>query len=127
MKKGTNKIERKDSEFAFQVPDHQRSEEFYKNLKRALSEGSSIEYLEQYYGYPRYLMIPQGRKSGLPLQLFAIVSPYSKVTKETVNTIIAGREIDDGRSLGFPFDRPIEAFKFNETNFAFKDVVVYHK
>lgn len=128
MKEGVNEIERKDVEFAYQVPDNVRSDKFYDNLKRAIDENSSLSYLEKPYGYPRRLMIPQGRKNGLPLQLFVIVSPYDEVTKVLpVNSVIAGKELVDGRSLGFPFDRPIEAFRFNVTNFLFKDVSVYHK
>ncbi|OXU28339.1 hypothetical protein TSAR_003721 [Trichomalopsis sarcophagae] len=125
---GDNYITRRDSEFAFQRPDDLRSDEFYDLIKASLAnENSGLLVRQRPYGWPRRLIIPRGKPDGLTLRLFVIVNKFDEDKAVHTDSLIAGKGLLDSRSLGFPFDRSIDHLKFEGTNFAFKDIVVYHK
>ena len=127
MKQGLNKIQRNDSDFAFHIGEPQRSDIIYSHIRRAVDGKELLAYREQPYGIPRRLILPKGKSNGgLLLRLFAIVSPLHKDQVRYVDALLSGMEFSDGRTLGFPLDRSIEAYKFRTPNMAFKDVLIYH-
>lgn len=128
VREGVNDIQRRDSEFAFQRPDDLRTDQFYDYIKASLAnENDGFEVRERPYGWPRRLVIPRGKPDGLTLRLFVIVNKFDHEKAVKVDSLIAGKGLLDGRSMGFPFDRPVKSSKFEGNNFAFEDIVVYHK
>uniref|UniRef100_A0A2A4JMW0 Methionine-rich storage protein n=1 Tax=Heliothis virescens TaxID=7102 RepID=A0A2A4JMW0_HELVI len=86
-------------------------------------------------GFPHRLLLPLGRRGGMPLQMFVIVSPVkTNLLLPTVDmTIMKERKTCrwsvcfDTMPLGFPFDRKIDMTHFFTNNMKFTDVLVYRK
>jgi hypothetical protein len=92
--------------------------------------------LQSYHcGFPENLQLPKGKKSGLPLVFFAIVTPYTTKYSEEPRekyyekfVLCGGSKFDDGLPYGFPFDRPIPyEQEFKVPNAYTKEVLVFHK
>lgn len=129
VKPGTNKIERSSHEFIYVVPDEVPSDVLYKKMVKALEGGETFTYPGQLYGLPDRLILPKGKKEGMPFKLFVAVSHFDETTAMHVDNPVMGPSVADTRPLGFPLDRPI-SFNFTGTtlpNFYTKDVLVYHK
>lgn len=126
MNAGTNKIVRNSQDCFFVIPDPEPSEVFYKKILKALDGTDSFTYTERLYGFPERLLLPKGKKEGMPFQFFVYVSP---VEGELVHykSRIFGEYKFDQKSFGFPLDKPIFNFRYDGPNMMLKDVMIYHK
>lgn len=123
MKAGSNAIERDSNDFFFTIPDEEPGT--YRRIEKALEGGEAFKYHARLSGFPNRLLLPKGKKEGLPLQFFIYVSPVTKTS--TYASRVFGNYVFDNRPAGFPLDRPITKNSFVGPNFALKDVLVYHK
>lgn len=90
---------------------------------------------KQRLGIPRRLLLPLGRRGGLPLQMFVIVTPVRNglVLPNIDMKIMRERHTCrysvcfDTMPLGFPFDREIDVTRFYTNNMKFLDILVYRK
>ncbi|XP_068081328.1 hexamerin-like [Anabrus simplex] len=132
---GQNVIERSSRDSNAIVNDQITTTSLLKKIDNAL-EGKEPLYIGSTYrhcGFPERLLIPRGRKSGLPLNLYVVIAPYEG---EDLNfhpsDITCGAGINyqnvDKRPFGYPFDRVIyEPYNFAVPNIYQKDVIVFHK
>ncbi|XP_003492869.1 hexamerin [Bombus impatiens] len=126
LKSGINKIDRSSHESIFVVPDETASHILYKKLVNSIEDGVTFKYSEQPYGFPERLLLPKGKKGGMPYNLFVIISPVDQSVTVQVNSPIWGHMTDDGRSMGFPLDRPVTSLLFNVPNVHLTEVLVHH-
>lgn len=127
MKSGTNKIERNSYESIYVAPDEVPSEVLYKKVVKAIEGGETFTYPDQLYGFPDRLILPKGKKEGMPFKLFVSVSHFDESKGIEVDSPVWGTNMMDSRPLGYPLDRPVQAFNFTVPNFYLKDVLIYHK
>lgn len=125
MNAGLNKIIRNSQDCFFCIPDLEPSEVFYKKVLKALDGSESLSYKERLYGFPERLLLPKGKKEGMPFQLFVYVNPI----KETMpyKSRIFGEYQFDNKPIGFPLDKPTLNFRYDGPNMLLKDIVIYHK
>lgn len=128
MKPGTNKIERNSYESIYVVPDEVPSAVLYKKMVKAIEGGETFTYSTRPYGYPDRLVLPKGKKEGMPLKFFICVSHFDETKAMHMDSPVWGPSVVDSRPLGYPLDRPVvDAFNFTVPNFYMKDVLVFHK
>lgn len=127
VKSGTNNIERHSYESVYVVPDEVPSEVLYKKVVKAIEGGETFTYPGQPYGYPDRLILPKGKKEGMPFKLFVSVSHFDETKATTVDSPIWGPSVMDHHALGYPLDRPVNTFNFTVPNFYMKDVMIFHK
>lgn len=118
---GENVIERDSRQFEWTVKDRTTYYELYKWVMTA-SHGETqfpvYTAAEANKGMPQRLLLPKGKKAGMPFQLFFIVTPQK---------VAAVKPFLDALPLGWPFDRPIVEDAWYTENMIFKDVNVFHK
>lgn len=86
-------------------------------------------------GFPHRLLLPLGRRGGLHLQMYVIVTPVrTGLILPTLDmTIMKERKnchystCFDTMPLGFPFDRHIDRTYFFTRNMKFTDIVIFRK
>ncbi|KOC69159.1 Hexamerin [Habropoda laboriosa] len=122
---GLNKIVRNSRDCFFLMPDQEPNEIFYKKLLKNLEGNSEFTYSERIFGFPERLLLPKGKKEGMPFQLFLHVSPVTSMNK--YNSRIWGNYKFDNRPFGFPLDKPLDGFNYDGPNMMFKDILIYHK
>lgn len=127
VKSGTNKIERNSHESIYVVPDEMPSDVLYKRVVKALEGGETFNFPGQLYGFPDRLMLPKGKKEGMPFKFFIAVSHFDETVAMEMDTPVWGPSVVDARPLGYPLDRPISTFNFTVPNFYTKDVLIFHK
>ncbi|XP_050447027.1 arylphorin subunit beta-like [Cataglyphis hispanica] len=123
---GANKIVRNSEDCIFVVPDPEPSEVFYKKILKALDGSDTLSYAERVYGFPERLLLPKGKKEGMPFQIFVYVSPIEKEPILYMSRIFGGYKFDN-KPLGFPLDRPTLNFRYNGSNMMLKDILIFHK
>ncbi|XP_068986396.1 hexamerin-like [Bombus flavifrons] len=122
---GLNKITRNSQECFFTINDQEPSEVFYSKLEASLYGDKTFNYYERIFGFPERLLLPKGKKEGMPFQLFLYVSPVS--TEYQFTSRIWGDYKFDKRPFGFPLDKPLDNFNYDGPNMLFKDILIYHK
>ncbi|XP_043262248.1 uncharacterized protein LOC122403032 [Colletes gigas] len=122
---GLNKITRSSKDCYFLWPDQEPSELFYQKVMRSLNTSEPFTYNERISGFPERLLLPKGKKEGMPFQFFLYINPVSK--EEPFYSRIWGNYVFDGNSYGFPLDKPYYDFVFKGPNMMFKKVFIYHK
>ncbi|KAL6267211.1 hypothetical protein P5V15_000288 [Pogonomyrmex californicus] len=127
LKTGTNKIERHSYESNYVVPDEVPSEVLYKKVVKAIEGGETFTYPGQLYGFPDRLILPRGKKEGMPFQLFVCVSHFDETKAVKVDSPVWGSSLMDPRPMGYPLDRPVHSLNFIVPNFYMKDVLIFHK
>ncbi|KAG5332240.1 HEXA protein, partial [Acromyrmex heyeri] len=127
LKPGTNKIERNSYESIYVVPDEVPSEILYKKVMKTIEGGETFTYPGQIYGFPDRLILPKGKKEGMPFKLFVCVSYFDETRAIKVDSPIWGPRVMDSLPLGYPLDRPVHAFNFTVPNFYIRDVLIFHK
>ncbi|XP_043278884.1 larval serum protein 1 alpha chain-like [Venturia canescens] len=130
LKTGVNKIERSNHASQYVFPDEVTGSMFYKKIEKAVETGEQFTYSQQLYGFPDRLVLPKGKKEGMPFKLFVFVSPIDENVMHTIETPVWGTTVVDGHPLGYPLDRPIKSHVFNPQhvpNMFYKDVMIYHK
>lgn len=118
---GENVVERKSNEFVFFKDDSLPVSEIHKYLKEGKVPYDMSVVPDN---MPRRLMLPRGAPGGHPFQLFVFVYPFNGVRKENK---LFKNYVMDGKPLGYPFDRPVNAASFKQPNMFFEDVEIYHK
>lgn len=86
-------------------------------------------------GFTSRLILPLGKKGGLDMQLYVIVTPVrTGLVLPTIDmTMMRDRRVCyytvcvDTMPLGFPFDREIDMTRFYTPNMKFHDVKIYRK
>ncbi|KAA0845182.1 hypothetical protein EYC86_24050, partial [Enterobacter hormaechei] len=86
-------------------------------------------------GFPHRMLLPMGRRGGMPMQMFVIVTP---VVKDKLMNLVDMDTMRDRKvcrftvcmdtlPLGFPFDREIRMAHFFTNNMKMTDVMIFHK
>jgi len=122
---GTNNIKRNSYESVYLVPDEVPSEVLYKKMVKAIEGDEVFTYSTKLYGFPDRLVLPKGKKEGMPFKFFVCVSHFDDIKSIQINSPISHMKID-ARPLGYPLDRVYD-FNFTIPNFYTKDVLVFHK
>ncbi|XP_076180888.1 hexamerin 70a isoform X2 [Ptiloglossa arizonensis] len=122
---GANKITRNSKDCFFLSPDQEPSELFYEKIQRSLNYSEPLSYNERLSGFPERLLLPKGKKEGMPFQIFLYVSPVTE--KKIFSSRIWGDYKYDVKAYGFPLDRPASDMMFKGPNMMFKNVLIYHK
>jgi Hemocyanin, ig-like domain len=78
------------------------------------------------------MLLPKGRKGGMPFTLFVMVTPFETISTDSKTTNLGycstyDRVYPDIKPFGYPFDRKISTYDFNTPNMMFKDVIIFHK
>ncbi|XP_037953506.1 larval serum protein 2 [Teleopsis dalmanni] len=135
---GSNVVKRNSIEFSWFVNDRTTYLELYQKVMDA-THGEykfPLNQVEAHCGVPQRLMIPKGKKGGMPYQFFFMVYPFHEpaVKQHTgYNHVVScgvgsGARFVDALPFGFPFNRPVKHdYYFNVDNFKFHDVKIYHK
>lgn len=134
---GPNVIERDSQQYAWYVKDRTTFFELYRWVMTSAHGETkfTLDMTEAHNGLPQRLLLPKGKKAGMPFQFFFIVSPLHAPAVEP-NTgfdpvvssgVGSGARFLDTLPFGYPFDRPIEADAWYTSNMFFKDVSVFHK
>nr|XP_029723400.1 hexamerin-1.1-like [Aedes albopictus] len=134
---GKNVITRNSLDFSWFVKDRTTYFELYQQVMRAYKgEGKfPLDMSEAHCGFPARLMLPKGKKGGMPFQFFFMVVPYQppKVPQFTGfdHTLSCGvgsgaRYLDD-LPFGFPFERKIDESAWFTPNMKYYDTLIYHK
>ncbi|XP_022916615.1 hexamerin-1.1-like [Onthophagus taurus] len=135
LKVGKNVITRNSMDNAFFINDRTTRFDLYKMIMGVLKgQGEfTLDGSEAYFGFPRRLALPMGKKGGMTYQMYVILYPYKKVegevkfsTEKMYPMVGTGGLMLGDNSFGYPFDRPINYYAFDVTNALFKDVVIYH-
>lgn len=126
MNAGTNKIVRNSQDCFYTIPDPEPSEVFYKKVLKSLENSDSFSYYERLYGFPERLLLPKGKKEGMPFQFFVYVNPVEGELVSYMSRIFGSYKFDN-KPLGFPLDKPVLNFHYDGSNMMLKDAVIYHK
>ncbi|XP_050082984.1 hexamerin-1.1-like [Anopheles aquasalis] len=135
---GKNVITRTSTHFNGYVKDRTTFYELYRRVMVGYQGGEQfpLDMTEAHCGFPNRLMLPKGKKGGMPYQLFVIVSPYHEPAVPQYTGfdpvlscgIGSGARYVDSYAFGYPLDRPIDETVFYQVpNAFFQDVVIYHK
>lgn len=123
---GTNKVVRNSQDCFLTIPDPEPSEIFYKKVLKSLDGSESLSYAERLYGFPERLLLPKGKKEGMPFQIFVYVNPLEGEPMDYKSRIFGSYKFDS-KPFGFPLDRPTLNFHYDGPNMMLKDVIIYHK
>ncbi|CAH0563933.1 unnamed protein product [Brassicogethes aeneus] len=136
LKRGENKIKRSSSENPLHGPDRTTYSELYTKVDNAYND-RGIFYLDgtqQYFHFPRRLMLPLGKKQGMPYQFFTIIYPYVEyegahepMGKYFYPRAGSGSFFIDNQPLFYPLDRYIkfENMWHDLPNMNFKQELIY--
>jgi len=118
---GDNIITRDSHEYTWYVKDTTSYFDLYKTTM-LVNEGKSkwplTDHTEPRFGMPNRLMLPKGKKGGMPFQFFFIVTPYMPSTSAYYV---------DALPFGYPFDRPIDESHWYTPNMYYYDTNIFHK
>lgn len=133
LKAGRTVIARSSDQFTLYSKDKTSYYELYKTVMAAASLDAKlpVDFSESTCGFPQRLALPKGKKGGMPIQLFVIVSEYRSpstwvIQKDWFSSSNCRRDID-ARSLGFPLDRYIDETVWYTPNMKYIETAVYHK
>jgi hypothetical protein len=118
---GDNMITRNSHDFSSYVKDTTTYFDLYKTtmmVKDGKSKWDLTDYTEGRFGFPDRLMLPKGKKGGMPFQFYFIVTPYTPSTDDYYI---------DALPLGYPFDREIDETNWYTPNMYYDDVNIFHK
>nr|CAD7427688.1 unnamed protein product [Timema monikensis] len=137
---GQTMFHRKSSESSVTIPDRETTKTLVAKVENAINGRASLTVNKdvRHCGYPDRLLLPKGKKGGLPFTLYAILTDYNK---EKVNDLpydyeyggsisycgTINHKYPDSKPMGFPFDRVINQDKFYYPNMFYKDVTITFK
>nr|CAD7568051.1 unnamed protein product [Timema californicum] len=137
---GQTMFHRKSSESSVTIPDRETTKTLVAKVENAINGRASLTVNKdvRHCGYPDRLLLPKGKKGGLPFTLYAILTDYNK---EKVNDLpydyeyggsisycgTINHQYPDSKPMGFPFDRVINQDKFYYPNMFYKDVTITFK
>jgi len=137
LKQGSNVIARDCEEFSNYVKDRTPYSKLYRLVMQA-NQGKTewpMDMSEAHCGFPQRMLLPRGRKGGMPFQFFFIVSPlvqphtpqFTGYDKNISCGVGSGARYIDNRPLGWPFDRPISKLNWDTPNMYTYETMIYHK
>lgn len=133
LKVGYTIIARNSNQFTFYSKDRTSYYELYKSVMLAVNGDAKLplNFSESTCGFPQRLLLPKGKKGGMPVQLFVIVSEYRSpstwvIQKDWFSSSNCRIDID-ARSLGFPLDRYIDETIWYAPNMKYIETAIYHK
>nr|CAR85697.1 hemocyanin subunit type 1 precursor [Cryptotermes secundus] len=141
VNKGATVIQRKSSESSVAIPDRETTKILVRRVDDALQGKATYTVNKdvRHCGYPERLLLPKGKRDGMPFSLFVILTDFDK---EKVNDLpwdydyggsisycgtVSGHKYPDSKPMGFPFDRQINSDNFFRSNIYQKDVVITFK
>lgn len=134
---GQNLVTRKSQDMFKYVKDSTTYLDLYKWIMTSVGGKTSftLDMTEAHNGVPSRLMLPRGKRGGMPCRLFVIVSPYIAPPVEQysgfdqiISTGIgSGARYLDAKPFGYPFDRIIDETIWNTSNMRYVDVNIFHK
>lgn len=116
---GKNVLTRNCHEFAQFSPDRKSYFELFKNLMltKDVAKNEVNHKSEHYlYNYPWRMLLPRGKKDGMPVQFFFMIVPQT-VEQATPKT----------KYFLYPLDRPIDETHWHYDNMHYYDTMVFHK
>ncbi|XP_055907114.1 larval serum protein 1 beta chain-like [Eupeodes corollae] len=133
---GENLIERSSNDFEWTASDPLSYSEIYNYLMTCYDgkHQLNMNISESHSLFPDRLILPRGWISGMPMQMFFMISPYnakheqySKYDPSYMSGVGSGVRRIDNMPLGYPLDRKIEKFEeFLVPNMYLKNVKIYH-
>lgn len=127
MKSGSNTIDRSSHESVFVVPDDVPSDVLYKRLVASEEGNESFKYSSQPYGFPDRLLLPKGKKEGMPYNLLVVVTPFDESNVIQIDSPVWGRNVYDTHPMGFPLDKPVDPLLLALSNIHVTEVLVHHR
>lgn len=134
---GKNVIQRHSQEMYKFIKDRTTYYDLYKWVMTAEKGETTfpLDMTEAHNGVPSRMMLPRGRKGGMPYRLYFIVSPYYAPDIEQytgydqiiTSGIGSGARFLDKLPFGYPFDRPIDKTVWYTPNMYYQDVNIFHK
>jgi len=134
---GKNDIVRKSEDFSWFVKDRTTYFELYKHVMLAFNgqDKFPLDMTEAHCGFPMRLMLPKGKRGGMPFQFFFMVVPYYAPKVEQFsgfdNTlscgVATGGRYVDNLPFGYPFNRPIDEKYWLTPNMYYYEVNIFHK
>lgn len=136
LKVGKNFIVRNDPEFARLAQKDTPTREVNKMLAEAMkgNENFLINESKAKNGWPRNLLLPKGKKEGLDLEVYVIVTQFKSNVKTLSDNFNFQNSVGitnsillwDDKPFGFPFDREINETTFLRPNIMSCDIKIYH-
>ncbi|XP_046991407.1 hexamerin-like [Schistocerca americana] len=120
---GENEIRRSSKEFPLFAKEAPRHSDLYYSTVGAI-KGENKFFLDEFrshFGFPQRLALPRGTRSGLPLSVFAIVTPAVQGSEHPF------LPFGDNQAGGFPFDRRVVAYEFDVPNVYSSETFVVHR
>lgn len=135
LKVGKQTIVRNSRDFLITCDDSVYTRDFMRTIKETMNNDDTDKHIklttcQGYNLLPNRLLLPKGKKGGMKLKFFVIISDHhvSKTNdKVMTNTNGLGIRIMDDRTFGYPFDRRINRNTFFCPNMFMTDVTVYHR
>jgi len=131
LKEGMNMISRESTDFYPYVKDRTQ---YRTMMKSIMNKKWEIKNTEAHCGLPERMMLPRGKKEGMPFEFFFVVSPYVEPTNAKqawdVNTVCgigSGNRWTDGRPFNWPLDRPIKMENWYTPNMYMHEAMIFHK
>lgn len=134
---GANAITHQSTDFSYFVKDRTTYFELYKMVMQAFKGEYKfpLDMTEAHCGFPSRLMLPKGKKGGMPFQFFFIVSEYhapavplfTGYDSSVSCGVGSGARYLDSLPFGFPFDRMIDEKYWFTPNMYYYDVTIFHK
>lgn len=124
---GKNVISRLSRDYSWYVNDYTTYFDLYKNVMLAYSEKFTYK-IDSRQGLPNRLLLPKGKKGGMPFQFFFIVTPYVAGFESSSHVYEYGKTgFVDALPFGYPFDRKIDESVWYTPNMFYYEVNVFHK
>ncbi|XP_053687490.1 hexamerin-1.1-like [Sabethes cyaneus] len=131
---GKNTFVRNSRDFFWSIKDRTSYVELYKKMMMAIGgkEEFMLDMSEAHCGFPDRMILPMGWSSGMKMQFYFIITPYTMMKSEDSMVfdkayMCGGFKYVDTLPMGFPFDREINYSYWYTKNMLFKDVMIYHK
>lgn len=133
LKAGRTIIARTSDQFTLYSKDRTSYYDLYKTILSAVNGEAKlpVDFSENTCGFPQRLLLPKGKKGGMAVQLFVIVSEYRSpstwvIQKDWFSSSDCRRDFD-ARALGYPLDRYIDETIWYTPNMKYIETAVYHK
>lgn len=139
---GKNTIERNSRESTLVSHDKINFRQLLKKVEDSIT-GQEQFYIKEYdrqCGFPEHLLLPKGKKGGMPFYMYVMVTPFEEYQQVADNGKVfeidsvftcghfPGNKYPDNKPMGFPFDRKIYNWdKFFTENMFYKEVMIFHK
>lgn len=135
LKVGKQTIVRNSRDFLITCDDAVYTHDFMRTIRDTMNNDDTNKHIrlttcQGYNLLPNRLLLPKGKKGGMKLKFFVIISDHhvSKTNDKVMTTTDGlGMRRVDNRAFGYPFDRRINRNSFYCPNMFMTDVVVYHK